>query len=258
MVVTNKKAGAFRDWTEDDQQVELQLPLPPNTQKKDVVCVINKTTLVVRHVPTQQTLLRADPLSGPLIAEDSTWYLQGDLLVIVLAKQWRGETKSDQYWGAHLVKTYDSDGMRLKDAGVMECYMTHAQLAKAKEMREKQQADDENERHARVKASQRRERAAREERAQAPSAHRRPRRQPDDEPDEADEAVLRRPSARQPHSHTWLAQYGGTLCLAALGLIILELSLSWRSYWQLAQATLGLFTDQEGTDDDSDGWTDSP
>jgi len=263
---TDKKAGAFRDWTEDEQQVDLQLPLPPDTQKKDIAVVITKTSLVVRHVRTQQVLLRAEPLSGPLVVEDSMWYLQGELLVIVLAKQWRGATNADQYWGAHFVKTYDENGMRLKDAnaGTFECYMTRAQLAAAKEARENQQAEEEKERLARVQASreelaqqQQEEQQAAAELPSSGSARRRvPVRELDkelDESDESDDAPPRPPKSQQ----SWLAQHGGTFCLAALLLLCLELGLSWRSYWQLAQSTLGLSTDRGGAaDEDGEAWID--
>jgi len=264
---TDKKAGAFRDWTEDEQQVDLQLPLPPDTQKKDIAVVITKTSLVVRHVRTQQMLLHAEPLSGPLVVEDSMWYLQGELLVIVLSKQWRGATNADQYWGAHFVKTYDENGMRLKDAGTFECYMTRAQLAAAKEARESQQAEEEKERLARVQASreelaqqqqqQEQEQHAATELLSSGSARRRvPVRELDkelDESDESDDAPPRPPKPQQ----SLLAQHWGTFCLAALLLLCLELGLSWRSYWQLAQNTLGLSTNREGAaDDDGEAWVD--
>ena len=84
--VTDRKRGAFRDWTEDDGVAELTLPLPAGSVKKDIVCIITAEALTVRHVPTKQVLLRAEPLSGPAVSEESTWYLQGDVMVISLAK----------------------------------------------------------------------------------------------------------------------------------------------------------------------------
>ena len=51
---------------------ELTLPLPAGTVKKaEIVCIITAESLHVRHVSQQKTLLRAEPLSGPVIAEAS-------------------------------------------------------------------------------------------------------------------------------------------------------------------------------------------
>ena len=87
--------GAFREWKEDFDTVEIFLPLPPATTKSELVCVITPNSLHIRHTRLQATLLVAQPLAGPVIPEDSTWYLEGGVLNLVLAKQWRGETKSD-------------------------------------------------------------------------------------------------------------------------------------------------------------------
>ena len=94
--------GAFRDWKEDADTVDIFLPLPPATTKGELVCVITPESLHISHARLEVSLLIAEPLAGPVIPEESTWYLEGDLLNLVLAKQWRGETKSDQYWGAQL------------------------------------------------------------------------------------------------------------------------------------------------------------
>jgi hypothetical protein len=89
---TATKSGAFRDWKEDAETAEIFLPLPPDTVKKDLVCIITADRLHIRHVRTQQTLLRAEPLAGPIVSEDSTWYLaeEDKLLNIVLAKVRKG------------------------------------------------------------------------------------------------------------------------------------------------------------------------
>ena len=57
-------------------------------------------SLHVRHTRLQQTLLRAEPLAGLVNTEECTWHLQGSLLVVSLAKQQIGATKSDQVCAA--------------------------------------------------------------------------------------------------------------------------------------------------------------
>lgn len=144
------KVGPFRDWTEDDEQVEIMLPLPQGTVKKELVVIIEAEMLNVRHTRLQKTLLRASPLAGPVVSEESTWYLQGDaMLIISLAKQWRGETKSDQYWGGSLAA----------EAGECECYLTLREARLAREAREANERELEDQRQERIKAS---EKAARE------------------------------------------------------------------------------------------------
>ena len=152
MPFSESKSGAFWDWKEDDAQVELWVPIPPDTIKKDVVCVISADHLVVKHTKLGKTLLHCEPLSGPVNAEESTWYLQGEVLCIVLAKQWRGETKSDQYWGALLVPK----------GGTFTCYMAAHDVKSHRIAREKREKLEEEERLARFKASRQREKQERE------------------------------------------------------------------------------------------------
>ena len=80
------KRGVFRDWTEDDEGADLFVPLPPGTVKKDLVCVITSEKLVVRHARLQKMLLCAEPLAGPVDPEQSTWYIEGDVVHLFLAK----------------------------------------------------------------------------------------------------------------------------------------------------------------------------
>ena len=150
------KVGAFRDWDENDEAVEIFLPLPPGTVKKELVCVIAADSLTVRHTRLQQTLLLASPLAGPVMSDESTWYLQGEQLIISLAKQWRGQTKSDQYWGGSLAAP----------AGKYECYMTPAEVLGARVARERREKELDDAHHARVKAS---EKEAREREREAVS-----------------------------------------------------------------------------------------
>ena len=73
MPLVERKSGAFRDWTEDDEQAELSLPLPPGTVKKDIVCVLTGESLTVRQAKLGTTLLRIEPLYGVAVPEESTW-----------------------------------------------------------------------------------------------------------------------------------------------------------------------------------------
>ena len=171
--VTVAKAGAFRDWTETNELVEISLPLPATTTKKDLACVISSDKLHVRHVLLRETLLRAEPLAGPVMSDESTWYLdkEHNVLVISLAKQWRKETNADQYWGASLAAP----------DGVFECYMSAKDVAIARAAREELEKEREQQRRARVQASQR-EHKAKRDLAKEQALHRRaPRSEPTQE-----------------------------------------------------------------------------
>jgi hypothetical protein len=87
----------------------------------------------------------------------------------VVSQQWRGETNSDQYWGA-LLAAKEADGY------VYECYLTPDQVANARKDREREEAARERQRRARVEASRK------ELKELGPSRTR----------------VTRRPKARQP------------------------------------------------------------
>ena len=169
--------GAFREWKEDFETVEIFLPLPPATCKRELVCVITPDSLNIRHT-RQASLLVAQPLAGPVIPEESTWWLEGGVLNLVLAKQWRGETKSDQYWGAQLAAK----------GGTYECYMPPAQVRAAKQAREREEAELAQERREAAKVA----RAAEAAEAEAEAARRR------DAQAAAFQAVRRRRAAGQP------------------------------------------------------------
>ena len=167
--------GAFREWKEDFETVEIFLPLPPATCKRELVCVITPDSLNIWHT-RHASLLVAQPLAGPVIPEESTWWLEGGVLNLVLAKQWRGETKSDQYWGAQLAAK----------GGTYECYMPPAQVRAAKLAQE---------RHACIKkadAAAKVARAAEAAEAEAEAARRR------DAQAAALQAARRRRAAGQP------------------------------------------------------------
>ena len=142
--VTDHKTGAFQDWTEDHEVVDITLPIPAGTTKKQLVCKITSDSLHVRHLGSDTTLLRAEPLGGPIDAEESTWYLQGDLLCLQLAKQWRGANKSDQYWGSTLAAK----------GGTFECHMKPSEVMKLTKERQRKEEEKEKERRERIRASE--------------------------------------------------------------------------------------------------------
>lgn len=84
--LTAPKVGAFHDWNEDVETAEIFLPLPEGTKKKELVCSIHADKLIILHKPLGKTLLRAEPLAGLVVPAESTWYLQDEVLMIVLAK----------------------------------------------------------------------------------------------------------------------------------------------------------------------------
>ena len=50
--------GAFREWKEDFETVEIFLPLPPATCKRELVCVITPDSLNIRHTRHASLLVR--------------------------------------------------------------------------------------------------------------------------------------------------------------------------------------------------------
>lgn len=164
MPYCERKVGKFREWTEDHEQAEITLPLPPGTTKKELVCVINAESLLVRHVKSGKTLLKAEPLAGLAIPEESTWYVDGstDRLVIVIAKAKQGANKTEQHWGCSLIAK----------EGLLECYMTPSEVKSERDAREAKEKQAEDDRVARVKASQRAMRAAEEAREAKEEARR--------------------------------------------------------------------------------------
>jgi len=214
----DRKTGPFQDWSEDDAQAELWLPLPPGTVKKDLIVVITAEKIHIKHICDDQMLLHAEPLRGPVVAEESTWYLaKDDVLNIVLAKQWRGETKSDQYWGAEL-------------GGHVWCYMSSGDVYRNRKAREKREKEEETKRLARVKTQRdalvQRERAEREE-EKASEAQRRKAMERTLGADDDDCTTRRQPSAKRPSpggGASW-----ATLLMTGFGfLLLVELAGRWR------------------------------
>eukprot|EP00966_Prymnesium_polylepis_P330518 7386153-Prymnesium_polylepis.1 len=88
-----------------------------------------------RRAPRSQRVARASRRAAPCAIDAA---LSG------APQQWRGDTKSDQYWGGSLAT---------KD-GAYECYMTVKEVAAARTARERREVDSEAERRERVRASQ--------------------------------------------------------------------------------------------------------
>lgn len=226
--VVARKSGAFTDWKEDDEVAELFLPLPEGTVKKDLMVVIAADKLLVRTVKSALTLLRAEPLAGGVFVDESTWYLQGDLLLIVLAKQQVGATKSDQYWGASLAA---------KD-GTVECYMKPSEVKAHRAAREKAASASDAEHHARVKASERQLRWKEQHPEEAPApapaqARRRVRKEAAEGGD--DGAGARRPARRREPEKELFMGIDWTGVAIGLGIAAM-LIVAWEAASRLAQS----------------------
>jgi hypothetical protein len=226
--VTDRKTGAFQDWTEDQDTAELFLPLPRETLKKELVCTITADKLHVWHSRLKQTLLKVEPLAGLIHSEESTWYLQGgSLLVITLTKQRIGATNSDQYWGASLAK---------KDGGLLECYKSPADVEHAREARERKQKRLDEEHHARVKASEQALKDQEQEEAQraAQKARRRRAAAALAEGEEADAIGIPSHEGGRPEaSSSWPSDYSWIWMGFAMAAVFILLDVMWnyRSYF---------------------------
>ncbi|KAG8464277.1 hypothetical protein KFE25_003340 [Diacronema lutheri] len=125
--VSAPKEGAFTNWTDNREQVELSLPLPHGTTRRDVIVLIGPHSLSVRHRHVG-LLLEATPLAQLVIADESTWYIDGPMLVVVLAKQDYGGSPAGQYWGASLTAP----------GGILECHLSPRDLATFLQRRERE------------------------------------------------------------------------------------------------------------------------
>lgn len=246
--VTDRKRGAFRDWKEDDEIVEIFLPLPAHSIKKELTCTITATSLHVRHERLGQTLLKADPLAGLVNEEESTWYLQGtSLLIIVLAKQQVGANKSEQYWGALLAA----------DSGAFECYKSWEDVEHARAARERLEARAEEQRKARVSASEKalREKEEEEEREKEKALRRRRAREEADakrdaEYEQAEEKRRRAAELRATSSEPWYGDWSWVWMgiLIALVMIAADILLNWKTYFPAPELA------HEEDKEPADGW----
>lgn len=148
--VNAPKEGSFTNWTDNREQVELSLPLPLGTTRRDLIVLISPNSLSIRHRHVG-LLLEATPLARLVVADESTWYIDGPMLTVVLAKQDYGGSAAEQYWG----------GLLTAPGGILECHLSPRDLAAFVQRRER-----ELEREAAEKRAQR-EREAELERVRA-------------------------------------------------------------------------------------------
>lgn len=142
---------------DEREQVELCLPLPPGTSRRDLVVLTSARSLSVRHQYVG-LLLEAAPLAKAVVAGESTWYIDGPMLHVVLVKQDHGLRPAEQYW----------DGLLTAPGGVLECHLSPRDVAACVQRREREL---EREAAERVRqAGLERARSAREAQAAAPRA----------------------------------------------------------------------------------------
>ena len=146
----------FNEWKEDATTVELTLPLPSGTSKKELSIVMTEKKITVCHARTERRLLHIEPLAGFIVPEESTWYLQHNNLKMDLSKGGvRNPTLDDPTkWGKSLTVA----------TGWCECYLTPAEIIQSRWSRERDEMASDKVHHERVKASEeeRREKEARE------------------------------------------------------------------------------------------------
>lgn len=111
--------GAFREWTEDAEGVELRLPVPEGASKRSLNCKATPTALRVTH--DGQNLLLCDPLATRIVSDETTWYLEEGVMIITLAKmQGVGRSDAEQMCGPSLGKP----------GGRFECYLAPDEVAR--------------------------------------------------------------------------------------------------------------------------------
>lgn len=109
-----QKTGAFTEWAEDSESVELKLPLPPGTTKHELKAIFTPTSMSVTLRDSGKELLVVNPLAARMVSDEVTWYLEDSIMVITLAKmQGVGKSEVDQTWGESLAAP----------SGKFTCYM---------------------------------------------------------------------------------------------------------------------------------------
>lgn len=116
---SSAKRGAFVHWTEDDDSVEIRLPLPPGTTKHDVKAVFSPTSLAVSARADGRRLLVVSHLRARIVSDETTWVLEdGDVMTITLAKM----PGVASVWGASLSADAES--------ATFSCWLSPAEAAK--------------------------------------------------------------------------------------------------------------------------------
>lgn len=112
------KLGAFVHWTEDDDSVEIRLPLPEGTTKHEIKAVFSPTSLAVSVRADGTRLLVVSHLHARIVSDETTWYLENDVMTLTLAKMPAGGSA----WGASL--SSDAEGC------TFSCWLTPTEVAK--------------------------------------------------------------------------------------------------------------------------------
>jgi len=104
--ISLEKTGTFQSWKDDGDEVEITLPIPEGTQKKELHVTLGAKQgrlCVIRRVPSaeEQTLLLVEPLYDEVHGGDDrwSWYLDKSSLVIALEKKFAANR-----WGNTLCK----------------------------------------------------------------------------------------------------------------------------------------------------------
>lgn len=125
--VHGPKEGPFTNWTETRGQIEVSLPLFNGVSRYDLVVLISATSLSIRHRHIG-LMLEATPLAHPVVVEDSSWYLDGLMLVIVLVKQGGVGLPVEHSWGSSLTAP----------GGILECHLSPRDVTAFMQRRERE------------------------------------------------------------------------------------------------------------------------
>eukprot|EP00306_Pavlova_sp_CCMP459_P011051 CAMPEP_0185192092 /NCGR_PEP_ID=MMETSP1140-20130426/17747_1 /TAXON_ID=298111 /ORGANISM="Pavlova sp., Strain CCMP459" /LENGTH=94 /DNA_ID=CAMNT_0027758821 /DNA_START=8 /DNA_END=288 /DNA_ORIENTATION=- len=80
------KVGPFVQWTEDAESVEMKLPIPPGLTKHDLKAVFTPVSLSITTRAEGKELLAVKPLAARIVSDETTWYLNKDIMTITLAR----------------------------------------------------------------------------------------------------------------------------------------------------------------------------
>jgi hypothetical protein len=118
----SESRALFRELaTESTEYLELALPLPKGTVKKEIQVHILEKRLTVRHDRFSKPILHARPLAHAIDADESMWYFEGNVLIVDLAKLARGGVTTASDWGDRL----EADG------ACVTCYLSASEVLQA-------------------------------------------------------------------------------------------------------------------------------
>jgi hypothetical protein len=110
--------GEFVHWTEDDDSVEIRLPLPAGTTKSDIKAVFSPTSLAVSVGADENRLLVVSHLHARIVSDETTWVIERDVMTLTLAKMPGVAGK----WGASLSSN--------AEGSTFSCWLSPDQVAK--------------------------------------------------------------------------------------------------------------------------------